>query len=85
MGVGVSGLEALIQKSKSGGWAHHSLALAPLGALLSKIGKPNPTSRPRGLSKRVISRVISTLNGVTRIKISLLIADLLSPLGLQVQ
>ena len=39
--------------------------------------------RPRGLSKWVISRVISTLNGVTLV-ITLLITDLLSPLGLQV-
>ena len=39
--------------------------------------------RPWGLSKWVISRVISTLNGVTLI-ITLLITDLLSPLGLQV-
>ena len=37
----------------------------------------------QGLSKWVISRVISTLNGVTLI-ITLLITDLLSPLGLQV-
>ena len=36
----------------------------------------NPTWRPRGLSKWVISRVISTLNGVTLI-ITLLITDLL--------
>ena len=41
------------------------------------------TWRPRGLSKWVISRVISTLNGATLI-ITLLITDLLSPLGLQV-
>ena len=41
------------------------------------------TCRPRGLSKWVISRVISTLNGITLI-ITLLITDLLSPLGLQV-
>ena len=41
------------------------------------------TWRTRGLSKWVISRVISTLNGVTLI-ITLLITDLLSPLGLQV-
>ena len=40
------------------------------------------TWRPRGLSKWVISRVISTLNGVALI-ITLLITDLLSPLGLQ--
>ena len=38
---------------------------------------------PRGLSRWVISRVISTLNGVTLI-ITLLVTDLLSPLGLQV-
>ena len=38
---------------------------------------------PGGLSKWVISRVTSTLNGVTLI-ITLLINDLLSPLGLQV-
>ena len=42
-----------------------------------------PTWRPRGLSKWVISRVISTLNGVGLL-ITLLITDLLSPLGLQV-
>ena len=36
---------------------------------------------PRGLSKWVISRAISTLNGETAIK-TLLITDLLSPLGL---
>ena len=41
------------------------------------------TWRPRGLSKWVISRVVSTLNGVT-LMITLLITDLLSPLGLQV-
>ena len=40
------------------------------------------TWRPRGLRKRVISRVISTQSGVTLI-ITLLIIDLLSPLGLQ--
>ena len=40
------------------------------------------TWRPRGLSKWVISRVISTLNGVPLV-ITLLITDLLSPLGLQ--
>ena len=39
--------------------------------------------RPRGLSKWVISRVIRTRNGVTPM-ITLLITDLLSPLGLQV-
>ena len=39
--------------------------------------------RPRGLSKWVISRVISTLNGVALI-VTLLITDLLSPLTLQV-
>ena len=39
--------------------------------------------RPRGLSKWVISRVISTLNGVILI-ITLLITDLVSPPGLQV-
>ena len=38
---------------------------------------------PRGFSKWVIGRVISTLNGVTLI-ITLLITDLLSLLGLQV-
>ena len=43
----------------------------------------SPTWRVRGLSKWVISRVVSTLNGVTLIK-TLLITDLLSPLGLQV-
>ena len=42
-----------------------------------------PTWRPRGLSKWVISRVISTLNGVTLI-LTLLTTYLLSPLGLQV-
>ena len=42
------------------------------------------TWRLRGLSKWVIGGVISTLNGVTLI-ITLLITDLLSPLGLQVQ
>ena len=42
------------------------------------------TWRPRGLSKWVISRVISTVNGVTLI-ITLLITELLSPLGLQVE
>ena len=42
-----------------------------------------PTWRLRGLSKWAISRVISTLNGVTLIR-TLLITDLLSPLGLQV-
>ena len=41
------------------------------------------TWRPRGLSKWVISRVISTLNGVT-LSLTLLITDLPSPLGLQV-
>ena len=41
------------------------------------------TWRPRGLSKWVISRVISTPNGVTLI-IALLITDLLNALGLQV-
>ena len=40
----------------------------------------NPTWSPRGLSKWVISRVISTLNGVTLL-ITLLITDLLSPSG----
>ena len=44
---------------------------------------PYITWRPRGLSKWVISRVISTLHGVPLI-VTLLIADLLSPLGLQV-
>ena len=44
----------------------------------------HPTWRPRGLSKWVISRVISTLNGDTPI-ITLLITDLLSLLGLQVR
>ena len=39
--------------------------------------------RPRGLSKWVISRVISTLNGVTLI-ITLPITDLLRTRGLQV-
>ena len=43
----------------------------------------DPTWRPKGLSKCIISRVVSTLNGVT-LTISLLITDLLSPLGLQV-
>ena len=47
------------------------------------MGTPYGTWRPRGLSKWVISRVISTLNGVSLI-ITLLITDLLSPLGLQV-
>ena len=47
------------------------------------IGVWSPTWRPRGLSKWVISRVISTLNGVTLIT-TLIITDLLSPLGLQV-
>ena len=47
------------------------------------IGFWGSTWRPRGLSKWVISRVLSTLNGVTLI-ITLLITDLLSPLGLQV-
>ena len=42
------------------------------------------TWRPRALSKWVISRVLSTLNGVTLI-ITLLITDLLSPRGLQVE
>ena len=42
------------------------------------------TWRSRGLSEWVISRVISTLNGVTG-TITLLITDLLSPLGLQVE
>ena len=42
-----------------------------------------PTWRPRKLSKWVISRVVSTLNGVTLI-ITLLVTHLLSPLGLQV-
>ena len=42
------------------------------------------TWRPRGLSKWVISRVISTLNLVT-LTITLLIKGLLSPLGLQVE
>ena len=41
------------------------------------------TLRPRGLSKQVISRVLSTLNGVTPI-ITLLKTYLLSPMGLQV-
>ena len=41
------------------------------------------TWRPRRLRKWVISRVISTLNGVTVI-ITLLLTYLLSPLGLQV-
>ena len=41
------------------------------------------TWRPWGLSKWVISRVLSTLNGVT-LTITLLITDLLSPPGLQV-
>ena len=42
------------------------------------------TWRGRGLSKEVISRVTSTLNGVTPI-ITLLMNDLLSPLPLQVR
>ena len=45
--------------------------------------KVDPTWRPRGLSKWVISRVISTLNGVTLV-ITLRTTDLLSSLGLQV-
>ena len=40
------------------------------------------TWSPRGLSKWAKSRVTSTLNGVT-LSITLLITDLLSPLGLQ--
>ena len=51
--------------------------------LKSELAWCTPVWRPRGLSKWVISRVISTLNGVTLI-ITLLITDLLSPLGLQV-
>ena len=39
--------------------------------------------RGGGLSKQVINRVISTLNGLTPI-VTLLINDLLSPLALQV-
>ena len=42
------------------------------------------TWRPRRLSKWVISRVISILNGVTLV-MTLLITHLLSPLGLQVR
>ena len=41
------------------------------------------TWRPRGLRKWGISRVVSTLSGDALI-ITLLITDLLSPLGLQV-
>ena len=40
------------------------------------------TWRPRALSKWIISRVLSTLNGVTLI-ITLPITDLLGPLGLR--
>ena len=42
-----------------------------------------PAWRPRRLSKWVISRVVSILNGAT-LDITLLITHLLSPLGLQV-
>ena len=48
----------------------------------SELGRMTSTWRPRRLSKWFISRVISALNGVTLIT-TLLITDLLSPLGLQ--
>ena len=52
-----------------------------VGGVMSR--QPGETTwRPRGLSKWVISRLTRTLNGVTLL-ITLLITDLLSPLGLQ--
>ena len=48
-------------------------------ALNPKALSKNPTQGPRGLSKSVMSRVISTLNGITPTK-TLLATDLLSPL-----
>ena len=55
------------------------LGFSVWGVGSSRVG----TWRPRGLSRSVLSRVVSTPNGVTLI-IALLITDLLSPLGLQV-
>ena len=57
------------------------LSMIPQAPNFRTIGQS--TWRPRELSKWVISRVISTLNGVTLI-ITLLITDLVSPPGLQV-
>ena len=51
--------------------------------VVTTLASKDPTWRGRGLSKWAISRVISTLNGVTPI-ITLLINDLLRPVPLQV-